>query len=291
MKAIYNAANLIDAQLVSDLLADSGIQTHVQGSFLVGGIGELPAGEMMRVWVADEAADEAKRLIADANRGDGADALEMEAMPALRASWRRMWSALGAPGDGLPLMERLMDAWSEPKRRYHTLQHLADCVAQLERHLDIAQHPGEVEFALWMHDAIYEMKGKDNELQSAFWAAKELQAIGRSQAVIDRVHALVMATCHDALPRTPDERLLVDVDLSILGTSPARFDDYEAQVREEYAWVPGWVFRRKRSEILAQFLSREHLFNTGVFRNDLEAQARLNLQRSISMLRPWWRRF
>ena len=291
MKTIYNAANPIDAQLVSDLLADSGIQTHVQGSFLMGGIGELPAGEMMRIWVADEAADEARRIIAADNRGDAADTLEMEMMPALRASWRRMWSALGAPGDGLALMERLLDAWSEPQRRYHTLQHLADCVERLEPHLHIAEHPGEVEFALWMHDAIYEVKGRDNELQSAQWAASELQAIGQPQAVIDRVHALVMATCHDALPRTADERLLVDVDLSILGTSPARFDDYEAQVREEYAWVPGWVFRRKRSEILAQFLSREHLFNTGVFRRDLEAQARLNLQRSLSTLRPWWRRF
>ena len=93
MKTIYNAANPIDAQLVSDLLADSGIQTHVQGSFLMGGIGELPAGEMMRIWVADEAADEARRIIAADNRGDAADTLEMEMMPALRASWRRMWSA------------------------------------------------------------------------------------------------------------------------------------------------------------------------------------------------------
>jgi predicted metal-dependent HD superfamily phosphohydrolase len=291
MKAIYNAANPIDAQLVSDLLADAGIQTHVQGSFLVGGIGELPAGEMMRIWVADEAAGEAKRIIAEHDRGDTAESLEMEMMPALRASWRRMWSALGAPGEGLVLMERLLDAWSEPQRRYHTLQHLADCLARLEPHLHLAQHPGEVEFALWMHDAIYDVRGKDNECQSAQWAASELQAVGQPQAVIDRVQALVMATCHDALPRTADERLLVDVDLSILGASPARFDDYEAQVREEYAWVPGWVFRRKRSEILAQFLSREHLFNTEVFRNELEAQARHNLQRSISALRPWWRRF
>lgn len=291
MKAIYNAANPIDAQLVSDLLSDAGIETHVQGSFLVGGIGELPAGEMMRIWVPDEAADEARRIIAESSRGDGSDSLEMEAMPALRASWRRMWSALGAPGDGLALMERLLDAWSEPQRRYHTLQHLADCVAQLESHLGIAQHPGEVEFALWMHDAIYDAKGKDNELQSARWAARELQTIGQSQAVIDRVRGLVMATCHDALPRTPDEQLLVDVDLSILGAPPVRFDDYEAQVREEYAWVPGWVFRRKRSEILAQLLSRERLFNTEAFRNKYEAQARLNLQRSIQALRPWWRRF
>ncbi|OGT59770.1 MAG: hypothetical protein A3E01_04245 [Gammaproteobacteria bacterium RIFCSPHIGHO2_12_FULL_63_22] len=214
----------------------------------------------------------------------------MESMPALRASWRRMWSALGAPGNGLALMERLLDAWSEPRRRYHTLQHLADCIAQLEPHLGIAQHPGEVEFALWMHDAIYDVRGKDNELRSAQWAARELQAIGQPQAVVDRVHRLVMATCHDALPRTPDEQLLVDVDLSILGAAPARFDDYEAQVREEYAWVPGWVFRRKRREILAQFLSRETLFNTEAFRNGFEAQARSNLQRSISAPRPWWRR-
>lgn len=100
-----------------------------------------------------------------------------------------------------------------------------------------------------------------------------------------------MATCHDASPRTPDEQLVVDVDLSILGAAPARFDDYEAQVREEYAWVPGWVFRRKRSEILTQLLSRERLFNTQAFRNAFEVQARSNLQRSLSALRPWWRRF
>lgn len=291
MKAIYNAANPIDAQLVADLLADAGIQSHVQGSFLVGGIGELPAGEMMRIWVPDEAADAAKQIIAESSRGDGGDSLEMEAMPALRASWRRMWAALAAPGDGMALVERLLDAWSEPQRRYHTLQHLADCVAQLEPHLGMARQPGEVEFALWMHDAIYDVKGTDNELHSAQWAACELEALGKSQEVISRVQGLIMATCHDAMPRTPDEQLLVDVDLSILGASPARFDDYEAQVREEYAWVPGWVFRRKRSELLAQFLSRGSLFNTDAFRNTHEAQARLNLQRSISALRPWWRRF
>lgn len=291
MKAIYHAANPIDAQLVSDLLADAGIQSHVQGVFLVGGIGELAAGETMRVWVQDDAVEEARQVMAEADRSVESGTLEMEGMPALRASWRRMWHALGAPGDGLALMDRLLDAWSEPQRRYHTLQHLADCVARLEPHLHMARHPGEVEFALWMHDAIYDVKGKDNELQSAQWAARELELPGLPQESIDRVQQLVMATCHDALPRTPDEQLLADVDLSILGASPARFDDYEAQVREEYAWVPGWIFRRKRAEILAQLLARPNLFNTQVFRDGFEDQARQNLQRSISALEPWWRRF
>ncbi len=291
MKAIYHAANPIDAQLVSDLLADAGIQVHVQGGFLMGGIGELPAGEMMRVWVNDDAVDEARRLIAEADRGVQSESLEMEGMPALRASWQRLWRALGAPGDGLALMDRLLDAWSEPQRRYHTLQHLVDCVARLEPQLRLARHPGEVEFALWMHDAIYDVKGTDNELKSAQWATREMESLGLPQEAIDRVCQLVMATCHDALPRTPDEQLLADVDLSILGAPPARFDDYQAQVREEYAWMPGWKFRRKRAEVLAQLLARPNLFSTRFFRETFEVQARLNLQRSLGALKPWWRRF
>jgi hypothetical protein len=47
------------------------------------------------------------------------------------------------------------------------------------------------------------------------------------------VHQLIMATCHAALPTTPDQALLVDIDLSILGADSERFDEYEVQVRQE----------------------------------------------------------
>jgi predicted metal-dependent HD superfamily phosphohydrolase len=70
------------------------------------------------------------------------------------------------------------------------------------------------------------------------------------------VHALVMATGHDAVPQGRDQEVLVDIDLSILGATPARFDEYEQQVRAEYAWVPEFLFRRKRRAILGQFLAR-----------------------------------
>jgi predicted metal-dependent HD superfamily phosphohydrolase len=95
---------------------------------------------------------------------------------------------------------------------------------------------------------------------------------------------LILATRHDASPATADARLLVDVDLAILGAPAARLDEYERQVRAEYAWVPGPIFRRKRREILEGFLSRPRLYGSEAFRATFEETARANLSRSIRTL-------
>ncbi len=201
----------------------------------------------------------------------------------LRSSWQEAWTALYAdPPAGL--RERLIACYSEPHRRYHTVQHLGECLQHVQPALALAEHPGEVAVALWFHDAIYALRRQDNELKSARFAHQELLAAGVSVPSAERVYALVMATRHSALPETQDERLLVDVDLSILGAEPRRFDEYEAQVGEEYAWVPRWWFRRKRLEVLREFLARAPIYGSAYFRDRLEPQARLNLQRSIMQL-------
>ena len=79
-------------------------------------------------------------------------------------------------------------------------------------------------------------------------------------------------------------QLLVDIDLAILGADAARFDEYERQVREEYAWVPSIMFRRTRRRILEQFLERPRIFQTAAFYEAREAAARQNLQRSVKQL-------
>ena len=93
-----------------------------------------------------------------------------------------------------------------------------------------------------------------------------------------------MATCHDAVPSGIDQQILLDVDLSILGEKPERFDEYEKQIREEYSWVPGVVFRAKRRSILKGFLKRPAIYSTTKFVGAYEAQARENLNRSIRTL-------
>jgi predicted metal-dependent HD superfamily phosphohydrolase len=198
--------------------------------------------------------------------------------------WRQLWQGLGVPAPDEALFQDVTARYSEPHRKYHTMQHLDECFDKLQEIRAEAVHPEEIELALWFHDAIYDVKRQDNEKRSADWARSTVLAAGLSVAIAERVHALVMATRHNAVPSDVDEQILVDVDLSILSAKPDRFDEYERQVREEYLWVPGLRFRAKRRRVLTEFLKRPKIFNTEQFINTYEAQARANLQRSIQRL-------
>lgn len=200
----------------------------------------------------------------------------------LPRSWQRAWSGLGARGDGRAALDALLAAYAEPQRHYHTLQHLRECLAYFDALTNLPPHPHAVEMALWFHDAIYNVKGSDNEARSADWARQVLADAGVEAAAIARVHALIMATCHTAVPQDADEQVLVDIDLSILGAELARFAEYEQQIRREYAFVPGWLFKRKRRAILQGFLQRPHIYSTAQFQQTLEARARENLRAAIA---------
>ena len=63
MTPVYEAESGIDAQLVCDLLLSAGLDALVFGADLAGGIGELPAAGLVRVWVASEQAERARGLI------------------------------------------------------------------------------------------------------------------------------------------------------------------------------------------------------------------------------------
>jgi predicted metal-dependent HD superfamily phosphohydrolase len=197
-------------------------------------------------------------------------------------SWIETWRELGAAEVDEDLYHRLVACWSEAHRRYHTMQHLGECLAQFEAVRSDAQRPGEIVLGLWFHDAFYDPKRADNEARSAHWARLCVLQAGLGADVADRVHALVMATCHDVMPVDADAQLLVDVDLSILGAAPPRFDESDEQIRAEYAHMPDEEYRAGRRKVLLNFLSRPRLYSTEFFYSKLEARARDNLTRALA---------
>jgi predicted metal-dependent HD superfamily phosphohydrolase len=201
-----------------------------------------------------------------------------------RASFTAAWQQLGAQGTGEELHGRLVACWSEKHRRYHTLQHLRECCEHFDNSRADAKDPAQIEIALWFHDSFYDPKRDDNEQRSADWARDAALEAGIEQAIADRLHAMVMATRHAEMPDDADTKLLVDIDLSILGAPPGRFDESNDQIRREYAHVPEHEWRIGRKRVLREFLARPRLYGTERYYAMLETRARENLQRALAEL-------
>ena len=183
------------------------------------------------------------------------------------------------------MFERIIKAYAETHRSYHTAEHIDACLGEFDSVRSLAQSGSEVEAALWFHDVIYDPRASDNELQSAEMASRFLASSGVSSSICARVHSHIMATAHKGKPVDDDARLVVDIDLSILGQDEQVYDVFERSVRDEYKWVPWFLFRRKRIEILRTFLARDRIYETEPFRQRYESAARSNLERAIRELK------
>jgi predicted metal-dependent HD superfamily phosphohydrolase len=197
--------------------------------------------------------------------------------PRLVALLRR----LGAVGDPRSLADAVVAAWAEPARRYHDLEHLRDCLAELDRAPSERIDRDRVEAALWFHDAVYDPRAADNETRSAKWAGASLAELGVARTVADDVARLVLLTRHAGPAPDPAGGLLCDIDLAVLGRDSDAFDAYEHRIRAEYAWVPAADYRAARRQILAGLLARPTLYQTPYFRGRLETAARVNLSRAL----------
>ncbi|MDP8966231.1 MAG: N-methyl-D-aspartate receptor NMDAR2C subunit [Cyanobacteriota bacterium] len=200
------------------------------------------------------------------------------------ARWHKTWQQLGAASGSENLYERVSACYAESHRKYHTMQHLEECFSYFELIRDHAEHQAEVELAIWFHDAIYRVSSKDNEEKSAKWAYASTVSSSLPKEIGERVYSLILVTRHNAVSVSRDAEVLVDVDLGILAAEPKRFDEYEVQVRAEYAWVPEPLYRRERRKVLQEFVNRASLYSTALFRERYEVQARKNLSRSLARL-------
>jgi hypothetical protein len=63
MITIYAAQSSIDANIVQDILALEGINSHVMGSYLEGGTGDLSVQNLVRVMAAEDDYKRAKTII------------------------------------------------------------------------------------------------------------------------------------------------------------------------------------------------------------------------------------
>jgi predicted metal-dependent HD superfamily phosphohydrolase len=201
-----------------------------------------------------------------------------------RERWLDFCCRLGIRPVAESLWTTLATRYGESHRAYHNLSHVADCLAEFDGLRDLAADPDALELAIWFHDAIYDPHAPDNELRSAELMLESLAAFALRDALLPTAYDLIIATKHDAPPETDDDKLMIDIDLAILGKPQSVFLLYEQGIRREYDWVAEKAYRAGRSKILQMFLDRERIYHTPSMHARYEAAARVNLRDSIDRL-------
>ena len=135
------------------------------------------------------------------------------------------------------------------------------------------------------HDIVYDTARNDNEEQSAEWAERSLSAMNISAAKIENCKQQILATKQHNKSVDSDTNILLDADLSILGSIPALYSSYAAQIRKEYSNYPDTLYKAGREKVLRFFLEKEYIYITPHFYQLLEQQARINLENELQSLK------
>jgi predicted metal-dependent HD superfamily phosphohydrolase len=179
----------------------------------------------------------------------------------------------------------LRQLYSEPHRAYHNLSHVESLLALADSFQAHFANSAAVRFAIWFHDAIYNPHSNENEQRSAELAVEKLPQLMVDENTIGAVREMILATrAHQTDNNSNDLKLFLDLDLSILGAVPEIYQSYSTAIRQEYSWVPGFLYRRKRKQILTSFLQRPMIYYSDLLREKFEVQARINLKNELDIL-------
>jgi predicted metal-dependent HD superfamily phosphohydrolase len=196
--------------------------------------------------------------------------------------WQRCVKSPPSP-DGATVYAELHRRYDAPQRCFHNLGHIQDCLRRCDEVAALLVDRDAVEFALWFHDAVYDIGAPTNELRSAELFLNV--TAGAPFMFRHRVCDHILATRHLNSVSDSDRRFIVDIDLSGFGAPWEEFMRNGALLRDESSDVPDASYHTGQVMFLSRLQKRRHFFATEYFRARFETTARENLRRLLADLR------
>ena len=189
------------------------------------------------------------------------------------ATWQRC-----APGDSdtntRAIWQQVRGHYNETHRRYHTLEHIAHCLNELDGARHLTNEADVIELGIWFHDVIYAAGDADcNEARSA----ELLRTLARGLMPDDiaaRLEALILATTHAGPEDDAAVQIMVDIDLSSIGLAWTVFLENSKAIQHEQQLPP-----EAEDAFLTTLERREQIYHTDHFHSRLESSARQNIAR------------
>lgn len=188
------------------------------------------------------------------------------------------------------IFELLKESYDAPCRFYHNWKHIQSCLYEFE--MILSQIPEQYHFpviiAIYYHDFYCNVNRVDNEKMSAKRAMYDLKALGYPEEDIQKIYNLICLTTHSKLCNDIGEKILLDIDLVILGQKYPQFSEYEKNIRREFQIIPDVSYSYQRIRFLKNLLKRGIIYQTEIFKEKFEEAARINviasIKRSISLI-------
>ena len=215
------------------------------------------------------------------------DLLGVDRFKMLQGQWSQSISKhVGNASTAASYFWRLVNLYSEPWRRYHTLEHICELLEGVGRLEDLKPEEREyLAIAAFFHDAIYIPANSDNEAKSAELLRQFALETGfKDSTLIDRIDKLIIMTkSHlDSNPSDLLDATFLDLDLHILAAPSERYERYIVQVRKEYSCYTDEQFRSGRKKFL-ESLATKTLFKTDRFAPS-ESVAKSNIAKELQQL-------
>ena len=195
----------------------------------------------------------------------------------------------GSYQKGQEVYDDVVETYNKPTRCYHDKSHLEAMIVSLDKYLITPKNaiyvksPNDFRYAILMHD--YFNGEKDDVQKSANYAVSLLKQKGENYDA-DYVSSLILATDYSDKSKklNPEQQLMQDLDILVLGQSADKYDKYAQKIRGQYIEYPDTIYIPERIRILKGFMQKEHIYNIPYFQELYEEPARMNIKREINSL-------
>jgi predicted metal-dependent HD superfamily phosphohydrolase len=167
-------------------------------------------------------------------------------------NWQKLLKLMGINDEVVikKIFTLIVDNYSNSGRYYHNLEHIKQVVKTIELLQKDTSFSPSIHLAAWFHDIIYDSQAKDNEEKSAEYGRKLLISLDIDDDIIDNTCRLILNTKHhQAEINDVESHVLLDADLSILGSNSEEYHNYSKAIHQEYSWIADdkYIVGRKAS--------------------------------------------
>ena len=188
--------------------------------------------------------------------------------------------------DYIQMYHTLEKAYCSPSRHYHNFSHLDNMYHYLDRQTMDENEKSIIEWVIWWHDYVYISTQNDNEQRSADAFKKYFKEINHDLSIMEiaTIREMILATKTHNNVNDHNTSLLLDLDLSILGTDKIHYLKYTEEIRKEYNSYSDKEYTLGRKKFVEYCLSQENIYKTDYFKKTLEDIAIFNLKNELLSL-------